>query len=118
MGFKLSDFNEKTQRIIREQLCNDLRPVETRQPEPAAPQALVGDDAKLERCKAGVDIRIVFIALLAKPMDSDNFVGSLKPLRDAVCESIGIDDGDEHLTFEYHQIKSPGPEGVIVKVSV
>lgn len=118
MGFKLSDFNEKTQRKIRDQLCNDLRPVEARQPEPAVASAL---DSCLKESKQStnrVAISIVFVVLLRRVMDSDNLIGSLKPCRDAVCESLGIDDGDERITFEYHQVKTTGSEGVIVKISV
>ena len=38
-----------------------------------------------------------------RKLDSDNLAGSAKHVRDGVADWLGIDDGDERLTWEYAQ---------------
>ncbi len=59
-------------------------------------------------------VRIVSFSRRVK--DDDNFAGGCKHLRDAIADSIGIDDGDKRIKFEYQQIESLGPEGTMVLV--
>lgn len=49
-------------------------------------------------------------------MDSDNLAGGLKYLRDAIAESLGLDDADRFIVWEYHQVETRGAEGVAVKI--
>jgi hypothetical protein len=39
-------------------------------------------------------------------LDDDNLVGSLKAVRDAVAEWIGVDDDDPRIHFEYTQART------------
>jgi len=39
-----------------------------------------------------------------KSLDTDNLAESMKSIRDAVAKSIGIDDGDERIKWEYEQV--------------
>ena len=49
-------------------------------------------------------------------IDDDNNVGSLKPLRDAIAESCGLDDGDRRIKFNYTQVPTQGRVGVQVTI--
>ena len=58
------------------------------------------------------------IAHRRRLLDSDNNVGSIKGVRDAVAKWIGLDDGDPRWIWEYGQIQTSGREGVSVKIEV
>ena len=49
-------------------------------------------------------------------LDDDNSTASLKWARDAIANSLRIDDGDKRIVFETHQIETKGCEGVMVKI--
>ena len=49
--------------------------------------------------------------------DDDNISGGAKALRDAVAATIGIDDGDKRIRFEYAQIETRGGEGTAVTIT-
>lgn len=106
------------ERILRDNpdLIDRVRRVETRQPQPPVAPPLDRRRPQQPRGPDGVVVRVVFVVLLRRPMDSDNLIGAIKPLRDAVCESLGLDDGDTRIAFEYAQAHTAGQEGVIVKV--
>lgn len=69
---------------------------------------------KLEGGQRGVVYRVTFVLHLRKPYDDDNVVSSCKQIRDAVAESLRIDDGDPRIKFQYNQIRTEGSEGVNV----
>lgn len=41
----------------------------------------------------------------------------MKPLTDAIAASLGVDDADPRLSWEYGQQQTRGEEGVFVKVA-
>ena len=49
--------------------------------------------------------------------DDDNLVAGCKHLRDAIAASLGLDDGDAKLRWEYSQTRTDGPQGVAVRIS-
>ena len=63
-------------------------------------------------------VRVSLIALRRRLLDGDNLQGGFKPLRDAVASSLGLDDADNVIAWEYHQMKCEGQEGAIVKIEV
>lgn len=82
---------------------------------PDSPQALDnGNATRKERPKSVV---ICLVRVGKRFIDSDNFAGGAKPLRDAIASSLGVDDGSECLEWEYEQVRTRGPEGVIVLIS-
>lgn len=85
------------------------------QPQPAS-QALVKAAREPKRRAHGLDVVVTLIALRRRLFDDDNNVSSFKPLRDAIAESLGIDDGDQHLRWQYGQLETKGEQGVIVKI--
>ena len=50
-------------------------------------------------------------------LDTDNLIGGVKYLQDAIAASLGIDDGDdERISFEYSQHIGTGRQGTLVKI--
>jgi len=70
-------------------------------------------------CCVGPDerISITLTRLTTYPprMDSDNLAGSMKAVRDGIADALGIDDGDERLTWKYDQQRASEP-GVRVEI--
>ena len=57
------------------------------------------------------------MAFRHRALDDDNLTGGLKPLRDTIASTLGLDDGDPGLRFTVHQCIGQGPEGVLVRIS-
>lgn len=114
--FKLTDFNARTQAQIRAQLAHDLRPVPPAQPEPHHKREVAGPDTPQSRRPRRVVVSL--IALRRRPLDPDNNAASFKALQDAIAETIGLDDGDPRITWQYQQMHSFGREGVLVHVEM
>lgn len=50
-------------------------------------------------------------------LDSDNLAAALKHIRDGVADALGMDDGDERLTWLYAQRNGkPGEYAVLVEI--
>lgn len=49
-------------------------------------------------------------------LDDDNLVGGCKALRDAIAKSLGLDDGDKRIWWEYSQHIGDGQRGTLVKI--
>lgn len=90
--------------------------LETSHAKPAALPALDVRQAAQPSREAGVEYSVVMVAHLWRRFDDDNLVASLKPLRDAIAASIGIDDGDKRIQWHYYQIIDRY-EGVAVKIT-
>lgn len=68
-------------------------------------------------CRAdGVEWIVTFLQCRKGILDDDNAVASLKPLRDAVARTIGLDDGDKRIRFQYAQAQTSGRKGVSVVI--
>lgn len=87
-------------------------------PESTVAQTLVGRKQEQQSISSGVAIRVSFIRCGRKRLDTDNLSGCMKPLRDAIAESFGRDDGDAGIEWEYGQHVSAGKPGVIVKIEL
>lgn len=92
------------------------------EPERSAGRAL-GDEAQARprrsRRLEGRDgkLRVVFVVHRRRLVeDRDNLIGGCKPLRDAIAISLGLDDSERFIWWEYHQIKTSGRQGVAVKI--
>lgn len=70
---------------------------------------------QVRKCDAG--LRITLIAVRQKRLDDDNLAGGFKALRDAIADSLGIDDGDPRIEWIYRQQVGPKPHGTIVMVT-
>ena len=61
--------------------------------------------------------QVMLVAVRQKRLDDDNLAGGFKALRDAIAESLGIDDGDERVEWIYRQQIGPKPHGTIVIIT-
>jgi len=92
--------------------------LEAGQPEPTPAKALVRNHPKQERRKDGLAVCISLTAIRRRLLDDDNNVGSFKPLRDAIAETIGIDDGSDRIQWRYFQQQTTGRECVAVLITL
>ena len=92
--------------------------LETGMPERSQRPALDRPRPRRERRKGRVAVVVSLITCCQRAADDDNDAHSKKPIRDAIAESLGLDDGDSRIHWEHGQCESRGPEGVIVKIEV
>lgn len=116
---KLSDFPHHVQEKLKDQMRrDDIRSLEARfSKRPPLPTLDKGNE-KLQRSEICLELCVEFCVYLRRRMDSDNLIGSLKPLRDAIAQSIGIDDGDPRIRWEYAQAQVKHTQGVSVIITV
>ena len=112
---KLSDIRgSKSFMAVNPHLVGELSAKESK---PTVAQALVGLGQKLKEGEAGsIKWVVVLTCHRRRLLDDDNNVGSLKPIRDALANHLGVDDGSQRIKFEYHQIKTIGRPGVSVTI--
>jgi hypothetical protein len=69
--------------------------------------------------KAGPPRMVIsLVSYRSRLLDSDNLQGGLKPLRDAIAESLGFDDGDSAVRWEYGQVETQAEQGTAVRIQV
>ena len=114
---KITDLNERYQTQIHAQLNADtIRSNAAQTVKPTTPKALVRREPIRKGNKSGVVVCVDLIAARHRVCDDDGNEGSLKWLRDAIAESIGLDDGDPRIHWRYGQIQTQGSVGVIVRI--
>jgi hypothetical protein len=86
------------------------------QPKHSQVSALEQIIQKRKKGKGGVEVVVTLITCRRRECDDDGNVAALKPLRDAIASSLGIDDGDGRIRFEYGQCETRAERGVIVKI--
>ena len=60
---------------------------------------------------------VVSLIRVGKAMlDDDNLASSHKGLRDAISRTLGVEDNDQRIKWEYGQTTTRGRTGVIVKI--
>lgn len=60
---------------------------------------------------------VKIISIRNREADSDNIISGAKPLRDAIAKSLGVDDHDKHIRWEYEVITTAGGTGTQVVIS-
>ena len=66
----------------------------------------------------GVGVRVALVAFRRRLLDPDAVAFAFKPLTDAVARSLGVDDADQRVAWEWRQVETRGAEGVAVVVQV
>lgn len=85
--------------------------------EPRAPDALEQSPRPQRQRKSRLAIIVTIIVCRRRLMDDDNSqAGGVKALRDAIAASLGIDDGDKRIRFQYAQAQTVGEQGCIAKI--
>jgi hypothetical protein len=95
-------------------LCYSACGLETSKPKSTASQTLVSGDKKRKSGKSRVAVIITLIGVGRTELDSDNFVAACKPLRDGIAKTLGINDADKRVQWQYGQIYSKGRRGILV----
>ncbi len=80
--------------------------------------ALDGGHAARQSCPEGMVIRVELISLRRRLCDDDNDIAGKKPLRDEIAKTIGLDDGDPAIRWEYAQVLTKGSVGTLVKITL
>lgn len=104
--------------IKRNPHAYDLGAFSSQVPQPVVTSPLDRGVKKLKAFKGGVEIRVSIVALRKRLCDVDGNIGSFKPVQDAIASSLGIDDGDPRIQWEYGQIQTNGQEGLLVKIEM
>lgn len=88
--------------------------------EPEPNQRSQSEDCRVEESPSRVVfcVHIFIISIRRRILDEDNYIAGCKPLRDSIANSLGCDDADMRLRWQYHQLKTDGPEGTIVAISI
>lgn len=106
----------QTERARRELGLVGALPDQERKPKPSV-QSLGSKAPRPKRGKGKVAIVVTIIRCGAKELDDDNLRTGAKPLRDSIATSLGVDDADPRVRWEYGQIiGTNGSAGTIVKV--
>jgi len=53
-----------------------------------------------------------------RSLDCDNNVSALKAVRDGVADYLGVDDGDDRITWEYAQAKASAPRTYLLTIEI
>ena len=71
---------------------------------------------KRPRSKGSLAARVSIIAMRHRLLDPDAVAFACKPCTDSIAKSLGVDDADPRIEWEWSQVKTAGEEGVIVKI--
>ena len=77
----------------------------------------------LEEYRAGLakgyiaSVAVALTRIATRKLDDDNNVAGFKHIRDGVAEALGVDDGDERLTWTYSQERGK-PKDYAVRIVV
>jgi len=107
-------------RKVREHYAKSCQPVDgpgnTERKRDALPALDKGPKAQRSR-KARVVICIKIISIRKRETDLDNIIAGAKPLRDAIARSLGVDDGNKRIRWEYDTIITTGATGTQILIS-
>lgn len=70
------------------------------------------------RSKRSLVVCVEIIALRHRIVDDDNIIAGSKHLRDCIAASLGVDDADKRLRWEYGFCRTEGREQTIVRISI
>lgn len=96
----------------------DVGAVEKPEREPSANATLERKSSGKSQGKRCLGVVVEIVACRRRLFDDDNSIAGLKPMRDAIARSLGVDDGDERIRWCYGQCRTDGAEGTIVKIAI
>lgn len=117
---KIADCDPKLRERIKSQIraedaAKSVARVADTERKPHAIPALV----KGPKAQSGGKSRVVvhIVSFRRRESDLDNIISGAKPLRDAIARSLGCDDRDSRITWEYSTICTKGEPGTEVIIS-
>lgn len=63
-------------------------------------------------------ITVSIIVLCRRRRDDDNLAGGCKHLRDAIAKTLGVDDGDDRVRWQYGHMETRGKVGTLVRIEI
>lgn len=86
------------------------------QREQSTPKTLDGQPHRHRKRPHRTCAVISLISFRRRELDGDNLVAGFKPLRDALADTLGINDADPRIRWQYGQCETRGETGTIVKI--
>lgn len=84
-----------------------------------SPRSLVKRVRPQRKRQGRVEVVVSIVSCRPGCLDDDSASsGGVKALRDAIAESLGYDDGDKRIRFEYGQCETAATHGCLVKIEV
>lgn len=115
MKIKLDNASESVRRLNPHLFVG---PVAAAEPEQKRGKTLVevfaAEESRARRLGGRVEVSIV--AATHRRLDGDNLAAGCKPLRDAIARTLGLDDNDDAVEWQYGQVRCSGDEGTIVVI--
>ena len=100
-------------------LFGSMGSLDTPQPEQNTRPALEQKPSRYRGSTRRLAVIVTIIRVGGKILDGDNLQGACKPLRDAIANTLGLDDGDSRIEWQYRQIgKGKAESGAIVKLEM
>lgn len=76
----------------------------------------LGKDAR-DTLRAAKKVRVTFVRIGGKKLDSDNLVGAFKAIRDALAKFLRVDDGSNKLEWEW-PVQEGGQRGFRIELRI
>jgi hypothetical protein len=118
---KLSEIKDPKLRakILSIKSDTDFRPV-AGLPAAIGQRHVVVKSPKGDANEKGIPRSVVvsFVCFRSRPCDDDNLQFGCKWIRDAIANSLNIDDGHKRFKWQYGQLQTNGPEGVSVTIQI
>lgn len=109
-------FSQST-RARNPHLFGVLGAVDTPKPKPKARPTLGQRPRYSPSRTSGLACVVTLIRVGKGTLDGDNLQAAFKPLRDAIANTLELDDGDSRIEWQYRQIGAGEAEtGTIVKI--
>lgn len=87
-----------------------------RAPLPALEQGQQKQPGRKKSVGGRAQLRVELTQYRHRLLDPDAIAAAAKPLTDAIAKRLGVDDADPVVEWEWNQVKTGGPEGVLVTI--
>lgn len=61
-------------------------------------------------------LRIALVNFRTAICDSSNYIHGCKRIQDQIARSLGLDDNDRTIEWEYEQVRTRGKTGLLVRI--
>ena len=97
--------------------ASGLGGLEVAKPKPHPIPALDPKQIAHGRSKKRVVIVVAIISYRRRELDETNLIAGAKPIQDCIAASLGVDDRDRRIKWEFRQVIGEGPEGTLVMIN-
>lgn len=61
-------------------------------------------------------LRITIVNFREALLDKNNYIFGCKGIQDAIARSLGLDDNDQTIDWEFEQVRTRGSTGLLVRI--